>query len=126
MWTENTYSANPDLFVPCTGCDYEERWFSQTFSMSGWDTSSALITVEGLMDDYGTVELNGKTVYTCPACDANTNFVFTGTAGETLLNSAGQLTFNPGTNNLTLKVTNPCGLGLVQIANMYVTARYVS
>jgi hypothetical protein len=88
--------------------------------MSGWDPLSALITVEVLMDDYGTVELNGKTIGTIPASGVNTNFVVTGTAG------VGQLTFNPGTNNLTLKVTNPCGLGLVQIANMYVTARYVS
>jgi hypothetical protein len=92
--------------------------------MSGWDTASAMITVEVLMDDYGTVELNGKTIFTISS--ANTNYVFTRTAGETLPNSAGQLTFNPGPNDITLKVTNGCGPGIVQIPNIYITARYVS
>jgi hypothetical protein len=31
--------------------------------MSGWDTSLTLITVEVLVHDYGTLEVNGKTIY---------------------------------------------------------------
>jgi hypothetical protein len=126
MWTQNTYSANPDLDVPCTGSNSETRWFNQTFSMSGWDTSSAQITIEVLVDDYGTVELNGKTIFSIPPSGVNTNFVFTRTAGATLPDTAGQITFNPGTNYVTVKVINTCGPGILQVASMYVTARYVS
>jgi hypothetical protein len=93
--------------------------------MSGWVTSSAKITIEVMVDDYGTVELNGKTIYSIPPSGYGKKFVFTRTAGETLPNSAGQLTFNPGTNYITVKVTNTCGRGYFQIANMAVTARYV-